>query len=85
MREIITLTNYGLLLDVIGSVLMFFYGMPEKGLFRDGSIAWMGDKPEEDKDEAKEIHSKAQLGLILFIMGFVFQLIGNITSTFSAR
>ena len=47
---------------------------------RDGSLGWLGDDPEEDKKKAAIIHSKARLGLTLFILGFILQLSDSVLS-----
>ena len=55
------INSFGLVLDIIGAVLLFFYGLPT-GLwsFSQGKTNW-----------------KQYLGLLLLIIGFMLQLISN--------
>lgn len=71
------INSFGLILDIIGAILIFKYGIPEK-ISRKGEIFFTGN--EEDEDEklvAKKYDYYSRIGLILIIIGFSLQLLSN--------
>lgn len=60
-------STLGLILDIIGVIIVYFYGMPPH--YNNGYVEAM----PEDEYKSKERLSKA--GFIIIILGFVFQLI----------
>lgn len=67
--EYMTYSNIGLALDIIGATILFFRGFPV-------SID-MGSRMGKDGPVVKT-HWHAKAGFILLILGFIFQLVGNI-------
>lgn len=77
MESIFTLTIVGLTLDVVGGILIFFFGVPS-GLNKEGSVGWeLEDSPELRKKAAK-MDCVAKMGLLLIVLGFVLQLLDNL-------
>lgn len=73
----------GLVLDILGVVLLFFYGLPstverpEAGVFIEYPA---GRTPEETKDREKlwnRHQCMSRLGLTLLVVGFVLQIVSN--------
>ena len=71
--------SIGLCLDIAGVVLLFRYGLPEE-ISRSGSVGWLENEPERGRLAAKGKHYDrlGGLGLWLLIIGFMFQLVGNL-------
>ncbi len=72
-------TQIGLFLDIVGIIILFFFGPPISTILPDGSeLVWMG---REDTQKAKEAQRKinlSRIGLIYIGLGFIFQLIGSL-------
>ena len=69
-------SSTGLMLDIIGAILIFLYGLPE-ALSRKGHQHIITE--QEDHAEvlkAKKYDFRARIGLALLIAGFVLQLVG---------
>lgn len=66
---------FGLLLDVIGVVLLFIYGIPSKEMYN----SFLQDHTLSDERE-KKIYLCSKIGLISLVLGFMFQIIGTILS-----
>ena len=71
------ITSLGLLFDIGGVALLFFFGLPNRvGTGKGVDILW----PGEDREEARKFRRYTTLsrsGLILLITGFGLQLLGN--------
>lgn len=79
MEELFTMTSLGLFLDVVGAVLIFFFGVPT-GLNKDGSVGWEVEDSKEQRIKAAKYDCVARVGLVLLILGFILQLLGSIRS-----
>ncbi len=68
----------GLGLDILGVVLLYFYGLPAD-VRRDGeSLFLLEGKPNEyEVAKAKKYDRCARLGLLSLIVGFFLQILGN--------
>ncbi len=75
------LTALGLSLDIIGVLLLFFYGLPPK-INRDGAnfLLVRTGSEEEEQEVRKAARNKvlSTIALWLIIGGFVLQLIGTV-------
>lgn len=71
------ISSIGLILDIIGVLFVFKYGLPEV-LDRQGR-GFLLLEGTDDAEAAKARHydRMARIGLFLIIAGFVLQLIGN--------
>jgi hypothetical protein len=70
------LNSAGLLLDIVGVVLLFKYGLPEE-IRRSGSVSLSVGKDEKEAKRAKLYVRRGRLGLGLLIAGFFLQLVSN--------
>jgi hypothetical protein len=72
------INSIGLVLDIIGVVLLFRYGLPEN-LDRGGRpfIIAANAPDEAEIRKARHYDRMGQLGLVLLIAGFLFQLASN--------
>ena len=70
------ITSFGLLLDIIGVVLIFLFGIPQD-VRRSGAnyLVWGSDENEIKKAKRYDLFSYGGLGLL--ILGFAVQIIGN--------
>ena len=73
------LSPIGLILDAIGAVIIFKYGLPAE-ISRTGSISIILE--QEDKKEialAKKYDKYSKYGFCLLILGFILQFVSSIT------
>ena len=74
---IFTLTNIGLMLDIIGAIIIFKYGLPSAETRSIHALSFSDPTEKEIKDiKVSKIMSPA--GILTIILGFFLQLIGNI-------
>ena len=66
-------TELGLGLDIVGAILLYFFGLPSKVLVDDASADWL-DRAEQRYPRIAWVCKR--LGLWLLIAGFVCQWIG---------
>jgi len=69
----------GLLLDIIGGVMLYFFGLPSE-LTKNGNMSVVVSLPPEKKKKAQLFNGLAKVALWLIILGFVFQFIGTVFS-----
>lgn len=77
------ITTVGLLLDIAGVILLFFFGFPQPDLNR-GVVVTIKGQPELSDEKAikKRRHQTfSVLGLVLLVLGFVLQIVGTWVST----
>lgn len=72
-----TLAQIGLLLDIIGAIIIFFYGLPQKPQEQDGYVE-SGDLTENQKKINFKIKTLAYFGIGFIVIGFIFQFIYSI-------
>jgi len=73
------INSFGLMLDIVGAVMIFVYGLPSK--WQEGSGRALEETPEEEmiRDAGNmRLKGRAKIGLGLLIAGFAFQLVSNI-------
>ena len=72
-----TLSSIGLILDIIGVILLFKFGLPEN-LSREGYdvMRFVGIN-EDEKRKAKLYDRWAKVALMLLVFGFALQLISK--------
>ena len=69
----------GLVLDILGAVLLFCYGLPSKFPKReDFLVLERGNDSQHDDRERERFMRMAHLGLILLMVGFGFQIVGTV-------
>jgi len=70
--------SIGLILDILGALLIFRFGLPEK-ISRTGSSALLLEGTDEAEiEKAKCFDRITRLGIGLLIAGFALQLISNL-------
>lgn len=77
-------SSVGLILDIIGVLMLFEYGLPSKLRERGGSLS-LEESSEDEKERIlhnKKIVCRSYIGLSLIILGFILQLIGTNLSLF---
>jgi hypothetical protein len=71
------INSLGLVLDIVGAVLLWKYGLPE-ALSREGhTYLALEETNEAEKAKAASYDKWSRAGLGLLIAGFVLQLISN--------
>ncbi len=71
------LNSLGLIIDIIGVILIFCYGISPM-LDVNGSVYFVSEQVDEDeKKKAMKYKSLSRLGLMMVIVGFILQLISN--------
>jgi hypothetical protein len=70
--------SLGLVLDIVGAVLLWLYGIPEPISRTGAQYLITGMTDEKTKQKAKRFHTLSKLGLGLLIVGFVLQLASNL-------
>ena len=74
-------TQIGLVLDIVGVIILFEYGLPSKVKDPDGYLL-LGDESDSNniKRKNKQVRFMAYLGLSLILLGFIFQFISTIAT-----
>ncbi|MBP7806762.1 hypothetical protein KA057_03705 [Candidatus Gracilibacteria bacterium] len=71
------INSIGLIADIIGAILLFKFGLPED-ISRSGAFFIVTNQvDEEERNKAEKYDFWGKIGLILLIVGFIFQLISN--------
>lgn len=73
---------FGLILDIVGVLILFKYGLPSKVKEHGGGLL-LEENSEEEKlriSDNNKITRRAYLGLTLLLIGFFLQLIGTLLS-----
>ena len=73
------LQSLGLLLDIVGVVLLFKYGLPEFSPSGGVDSLAIGPSAPEEICKEKKYRKMGKMGLVLIVSGFVLQLIPNAT------
>lgn len=71
------ISSCGLILDIIGVILLFRYGLPPEGVSRTGAIliAW-GNNPE-GREKGKRYDRLSYVALGCLVVGFLVQIVSN--------
>ena len=72
----IHLGDIGLISDLLGAVLLFVYGIAPL-LSKDGSMSLSAGTSDYLKRKAEKYELLSRLGVLLIVVGFAFQLLGN--------
>jgi len=71
------INSIGLILDIIGVLLIFFFGIPRK-IDTGGSIFLVTGKENTDEKKSVKLYNfLSHLGLIFVFIGFALQLVSN--------
>lgn len=71
------INSLGLVLDIVGALSLFFFGLPPK-IDPDGHIYIVtGGIDQEEVEKSKKYKFCSYLGIGFLLVGFIFQLIGN--------
>jgi hypothetical protein len=74
------INSTGLVLDIIGVVIIWRYGLPEP-LSREGAIYLIAEQfGQAEKTKAARYDLLSKTGLVLVLGGFVFQLLSNLVT-----
>jgi hypothetical protein len=78
MIHINVISSLGLGCNIVGAVMLFFYGLPSKLKEHGGSILLEERKKAEKKckKENKKITRSSYIALTLILIGFILQIIG---------
>jgi len=76
MNYLNIINSIGLGFDIIGVLILFKYGLPSK-IHTPPKFLLEQDLTVEEIEENEKIVRWAHSGLILLILGFIFQLISN--------
>lgn len=73
-----TLVNsLGLLSDVVGVVLLYFYGLPTE-ISRSGAIRFIAEQTDTEELRLTRRYDRwARVGLACLLLGFLLQLVSN--------
>ena len=77
MEQICSFNNIGLSLDAIGVVIIFIFGI-SSDLNRDGAVGLLVENSDEEAKKARKHDCISKIGLVLIIIGFILQIIGNL-------
>lgn len=69
--------SIGLLLDIAGALLIFFYGIPEPISRHGATYLVTGMTDEAEKRKARRYDLLSRIGLALIVGGFAAQLLSN--------
>ena len=76
----VTISSIGLVLDIIGAILLWKYGLPE-AINRGGEqFLTLEQSDENEAAKARRYDWYSKVALTLLIMGFALQLAGNYLS-----
>ena len=70
------LNSLGLILDIFGAALLWYFGLPPK-VSREGARHLIIGKDSKEARKARKYDSLGNVGFGLLIIGFIFQFIGN--------
>ena len=71
------ISSAGLILDILGVILLFYYGLPEEiSKTGRGDLFTWGSHEEEAK-KWKRYKKRSYWGLALLVLGFSLQLVSN--------
>jgi len=71
------LNSLGLVLDIIGAVILFFFGLTPK-IDTEGTVYLIAEQKDEDEIKRGKFYKiMSSIGIGLIAVGFIFQLISN--------
>jgi hypothetical protein len=71
------LNSIGLVLDIAGVVMIWFYGLPEPLSLEGRTYLVTGLIDEKEKAKAQRFHRLSKIGLALILGGFLLQFVSN--------
>ena len=71
------LTAVGLVLDIIGFIFLWKFGLPPDVRRGGKSFLLLEERDEDESKKATCYDRISRLSVFLIVMGFVFQLLGN--------
>jgi hypothetical protein len=73
----LAINSVGLSVSILGTVLVFFFGIPPKIDRQGHSYLLLEQDDESEKAKARRYDSWSRTGLVLLILGFALQLVSN--------
>ncbi|MDO8544568.1 MAG: hypothetical protein Q7S40_29355 [Opitutaceae bacterium] len=79
------ISSFGLVLDIVGALLIWKFGLPEE-VYRSGRVPAIYNPatPDEEK-KIRKYDRLATIGVLALVCGFALQLVGTLWSRFSPR
>lgn len=71
------INSFGLLLDIVGAILIFQFGLPEPISRRGAQYLITEQSDEGERKKASRFDLLSKVGLGLLVTGFVFQLVSD--------
>lgn len=77
MSTAVTLNTIGLLLDMVGAVFLFKYGLPPDLSRTGATFLRLEQDDESEKAKAQQYDQLGYIGIVLMFIGFALQLVSN--------
>lgn len=77
MRNLFSYSNIGLLIDIIGVIIIYFFGISSE-LNKSGTGGLILEDSDKTKKKAIIYDCISKGGLLLIGVGFIFQIVGNV-------
>lgn len=75
----------GLILDIIGVILLWKFGLPEN-IDRSGTIVLAAEGCDESEKKKASMYDRiSQFALLLLIVGFALQIVGNFQTQYASK
>ena len=75
-----SINSVGLILDIIGVILLFIFGLPSRFVSEGPPVLSFGEDPDSTKQREKQwkrYQCVSWSALVLLVLGFVLQMVSN--------
>ena len=79
------INTLGLMFDIIGVVMLYFYGLPATVDKNGYSYYIAEDESTEEKDKWKRYHLRSKVALTFILIGFACQVASNVMSLYAMQ